>query len=68
MIKGDLQISEPATNMPPMQLHRELDTNFSTNEPKINNLMVEKDKEKLEVKNHFSRLKRRMRGSSSGIF
>jgi hypothetical protein len=68
MIKGDIQISEPAMDLPPMQLRKDLETNLLTEETRVNKLVIEKTTDKLEVKNHFARLKRRMRGSSSGIF
>ena len=68
MIKGDVQISEPAMNLPPIQLRKNIETNLSTEETRINTTIVEKSTSKLELKNHFARLKRRMRGRSSSIF
>ncbi len=67
MIKGDIQISEPAVNLPP-QFSKNLETNFSTAVNVLETRTVEKTTERSDMKNHFSRLKRRMRSRSTNIF
>lgn len=67
MIKGDVQIPEPAMVLPPLPLRKDLDTNFSTEETRIETSIIEKSADKIEVELHFARLKRRMRSRSSSI-
>ena len=68
MIKGDVKIPEPAMNLPPTQLRKNVETNLLTATIGMENRIVEKSINQLEVKNHFSRLKRRMRRRSTNIF
>ena len=67
MIKSGMQISEAAMN-PPVQLHKNLNTNLPKDESKIEIPMVAKSDDRLSVNNHFARLKKRMRGRSNSIF
>ena len=68
MIKGDAQISDPAMNLPPIRLRKNLETNFSGEERRAETPLVEKVNGRVDVKIHFARLKRRMRRRSSSIF
>jgi hypothetical protein len=67
MIKGDGQISEPALNMPPIQLGNSTNTTFSPEEIKPEISMKEGIAVQSEVRPIFDRLKRRMRSRSSTI-
>ena len=68
MIKSDVQITETAMNLPPIQLRKNLNGNIPKGETKIENSMIVKASDKLNDDNHFARLKRRMRGRSTSIF
>lgn len=68
MVKGDLQISEPALNLPPIQLSKDSNEILASREITMEAAIVEDSIERLEVKSHFSRLKKRMRNRSSNIF
>jgi len=68
MIKSDVQITETAMNMPQADLRNNLNLNLSSTETKIENPLVEKINDRLNTRNHFTRLKRRMRSRGSSIF
>lgn len=67
MVKSGARILEPAINLPTIHFQKNSETNFSVKSETEETSMVEKISEKLDVRIHFNRLKKRMRNRSSNI-
>ena len=68
MIKSGMQATETAINLSQVEIRTNLKQGFSPEEIKIENPVVQKVNERLTVKTHFARLKKRMRCRPSSIF
>lgn len=68
MIKSDIQVTEKATNLPPLKLCTSANSDLLSGQTKIEHPVSENISERMQVKSPFARVKRRLRCRASSIF